>query len=134
MAPELRHLHLATRDPVRSQRFDETYFGFRFDGLFARGEQASATILRARSGFQLYLEAASSAALPGWFHFGFLAESAEACRALHDRMQREQVPISRPFTEVPFASFFAHEPDGHELQVYFDPRAAQPSGLAPAQR
>ena len=37
MGPEVRHLHLASRDHAASQHFYETYFGFRFDSVFPRG-------------------------------------------------------------------------------------------------
>jgi hypothetical protein len=70
MGPDVKHLHLASRDHAVSQRFYETYFGFRFDAVFPRGDQPAATILRAPTGFQLYLEGASAERLPAWFHFG----------------------------------------------------------------
>jgi catechol 2,3-dioxygenase-like lactoylglutathione lyase family enzyme len=123
MGPEVRHLHLASRDHAVSQRFYETYFGFRFDAVFPRGDQPAATILRSSSGFQLYLEAASGDRLPAWFHFGFFVESADACRELHDRMQRDGVPVVRPLVSEPFTNYFCHDPDGHLVQVYFDPHA-----------
>jgi catechol-2,3-dioxygenase len=123
MNPEVRHLHLASRDHAVSQRFYETYFGFRFDSLFPRGAEPAATILRSPAGFQIYLEAASSAPLPPWFHFGFFVESAAACRELYDRMQRDQVPIARHFVTEPFTNYFCTDPDGHLVQVYFDAHA-----------
>jgi catechol-2,3-dioxygenase len=123
MTSELRHLHLASRDHGVSQRFYETYFGFRFDSLFSRGDQPGATILRSSSGFQIYLEAASSEQLPPWFHFGFLVESDAACRELYERMQRDHVPIARPFVSEPFTNYFCTDPNGHLVQVYFDRHA-----------
>jgi catechol 2,3-dioxygenase-like lactoylglutathione lyase family enzyme len=123
MGPEVRHLHLASRDHAASQRFYETYFGFRFDSVFPRGDQPAATILRSPSGFQIYLEGASSEHLPGWFHFGFFAESAAACRELHDRMQQDGVPIVRPLVSEPFTNYFCTDPNSHLVQVYFDPHA-----------
>ena len=87
---EAKHLHLASRDHAASTRFYETYFGFRFDATFPRGDQPAATILRSPTGFQIYLEEPSAERLPAWFHFGFFVESAAACAtaALHDAMQR----------------------------------------------
>ena len=81
----------------------------------------TATILCAPNGFQIYLEAGSNEPLPGWFHFGFLVESAAACTALYERMRRDQITITRPLVSVPFANYFCADPDGHEVQVYFDP-------------
>ena len=123
MGPDVKHFHLASRDHDRSQRFYETYFGFRFDATFPRGDQPAATILRSPSGFQIYLEGPSDDRLPPWFHVGFFAESAEACRDLHARMQRDGVPIARPIVSEPFTNYFFTDPDEHLVQVYFDPRA-----------
>lgn len=123
MGSELRHLHLASRDHLQSQRFYEAYFGFQFDALFPRGDQPAATILRSPSGFQIYLEGPNEGLLPSWFHFGFLVASDAACRDLHDRMQRNGVPIVRPLTSAPFTNYFCRDPDSHLVQVYFDPQA-----------
>ena len=123
MGPDVRHLHLASRDHAASQRFYETYFDFRFDAAFPRGDQPAATILRAPTGFQLYLEGPGDDRLPAWFHFGFLVDSAAACRQLHDRMRRDQIPIARPLVSEPFTNYFCTDPDGHLVQVYFDPHA-----------
>jgi catechol 2,3-dioxygenase-like lactoylglutathione lyase family enzyme len=124
MGAEVRHLHLASRDHGKSQRFYEEYFGFRFDAVFPRVDQPAATILRAPSKrFQIYLEGPSEERLPSWFHFGFFVESESTCRDLHDRMKRDGVPIVRPLASHPFASYFCTDPDSHLVQVYFDPRA-----------
>jgi catechol 2,3-dioxygenase-like lactoylglutathione lyase family enzyme len=123
MGPEVRHLHLASRDHLQSQRFYEAYFGFHFDALFPRGDQPAATILRSPSGFQIYLEGPSDGRLPSWFHFGFLVASDAECRDLHDRMQRSGVPIVRPLISAPFTNYFCTDPDSHLVQVYFDPHA-----------
>ncbi|HTQ02537.1 MAG TPA: VOC family protein [Polyangiaceae bacterium] len=122
MGPNVKHLHLACRDPV-SQRFYEKYFGFRFDALFPRGDEPAATILRSPFGFQIYLEGPSSERLPAWFHFGFLVESAAACSDLYDRMRQDGVAIARPLVAAPFTNYFFEDPDGHLVQVYFDPLA-----------
>ena len=123
MGPDVKHLHLASRDHDRSLRFYETYFGFRFDSTFPRGDQPAATIIRSPTGFQIFLEGASSERLPPWFHFGFFVESAEACRDLHARMQRDRVTIARPLVSEPFTNYFFADPDEHLVQVYFDPSA-----------
>jgi catechol-2,3-dioxygenase len=123
MGPEVRHLHLASRDHPVSQRFYETYFGFRFDSVFPRGNEPAATVLRSPLGFQIYLEGASGDRLPAWFHFGFFVDADRACRELHERMQHDQVPIVRPLVSEPFTNYFCADPDGHLVQVYFDPRA-----------
>ncbi len=124
MAPDVKHLHLACRDHELSRRFYETYFGFRFDSTFSRGEQPAATVIRSPSGFQIYLEGASSERLPPWFHFGFFVESAAACAELHERMRNDGVSIIRPLVSAPFTNYFFADPDEHLVQVYFDPSAA----------
>jgi catechol 2,3-dioxygenase-like lactoylglutathione lyase family enzyme len=123
MVADVKHVHLASRDHAVSSRFYETYFGFRFDAVFPRPDQPAATILRSPTGFQIYLEGASRERLPPWFHFGFLVDSAEACRELHGRMQRDLVTIVRPLVLEPFANYFFADPDEHLVQVYFDPGA-----------
>jgi catechol 2,3-dioxygenase-like lactoylglutathione lyase family enzyme len=124
MGPEVRHLHLASRDHAVSQRFYATYFGFRFDSLFPRGDEPPATILRSPAGFQIYLESAGGDRLPAWFHFGLFVASAATCRELYDRMQRDGVPIVRPLVSEPFTNYFCTDPDEHLVQVYFDLHAA----------
>jgi catechol 2,3-dioxygenase-like lactoylglutathione lyase family enzyme len=123
MTPEIRHLHLSSRDHAISQRFYEKYFEFHFDATFPRGDELAATILRSPDGFQLFLEAGSTDKLPAWFHFGFFVGSADQCRALYQRMQQDQVTIIHPFETDPFAYYFFADPDGHVIQVYFDPKA-----------
>ena len=125
MGPDIKHVHLASRDHAVSQRFYETYFGFRFDAVFPRGDQPAATIVRSPTGFQIYLEGASTERLPDWFHFGFLVDSAAACRELYARMQHDEVTIVRPLVAEPFTNYFFADPDGHLVQVYFDPHVAQ---------
>lgn len=123
MGPEVKHVHLASRDHDASRRFYETYFGFLYDSTFHRPGQVAATVLRSPTGFQIYLEGGSSERLPPWFHFGFFVESAEACRDLHGRMQQGGVAIARPLVDAPFTNYFFTDPDGHLVQVYFDPKA-----------
>jgi Glyoxalase/Bleomycin resistance protein/Dioxygenase superfamily len=123
MDPDVKHLHLASRDHAVSRRFYETYFGFRFDSTFSRGEQPAATIIVSPTGFQIYLEAPSNERLPPWFHFGFFVESATACAELNARMRRDLITIVRPLVSEPFTNYFFADPDEHLVQVYFDPRA-----------
>ena len=125
VSPDVKHLHLSSRDHAASQAFYGAYFGFRFDAVFPRGADPAATIIRSPTGFQIYLEAGSSDALPAWFHFGFFVESAAAVRELYARMKNASVTIAHPLIEEPFTNFFFADPDGHVVQVYFDPKAQQ---------
>ncbi len=123
MPPEIRHLHISSRDHARSRLFYEKYFGFRFDSIFPRGDEPAATILRSPGGFQLFLEGGSNEKLPPWFHFGFFVQSVEECRAIYESMQQDHVTVIHPFETEPFAYYFFADPDGHVIQVYFDPKA-----------
>jgi catechol-2,3-dioxygenase len=123
MVPEIKHLHLSSRDHAESQHFYEKYFAFHFDSVFPRGNEPEATILKSPGGFQLFLEGGSTDKLPSWFHFGFFVESVNECRALYLRMQQDHVTIVHPFVTEPFAYYFFADPDGHVIQVYFDPKA-----------
>jgi catechol 2,3-dioxygenase-like lactoylglutathione lyase family enzyme len=89
----------------------------------ARGDEPAATILRSPGGLQLFLEGGNTEKLPPWFHFGFFVESMDACRDLYERMQHDHVTIVHPFVTEPFAYYFFADPDGHVIQVYFDPKA-----------
>lgn len=120
---EIRHLHLSSYDHTTSLRFYEKYFGFHFDALFPRGNESAATIIKSPSGFQIFLESGSADKLPTWFHFGFFVESVDECRDLYQRMIQDQVTITHPFETEPFAYYFFADPDGHIIQVYFDPKA-----------
>lgn len=123
MGPDVKHLHLSSRDHAASQRFYDSYFGFRFDSVFPRGPGIDATIIRSPTGFQIFLEAGSSDALPAWFHFGFFVESAAVVRDFYARMVAAGVTIVHPLVEEPFTNFFFADPDGHVVQIYFDPKA-----------
>ncbi len=54
-----------------------------------------------------------------------------ACRELYDRMPRDRVSIARPLVSEPFTNYFCTDPDGHLVQVYFDPHAVQSVDAAP---
>ena len=123
MFPEIRHLHLSSSDHAVSQQFYQAYFGFQFAGLFSRGEKPGATILKSARGFQLFLEVGSIEKMPSWFHCGFLTSSEKECFEIHQRMQENKVTIIYPLVTDPFPSFFFADPDGHTIQVYFDPKA-----------
>lgn len=123
MKSDVKHLHLASRDHDASRRFYESYFGFRYDSTFPRGDRPAATIIRSPTGFQIFLEGPSDEGLPPWFHFGFFVESAEACRELYERMKQGGVTVVHPLVSEPFTNYFFADPDQHLAQVYFDPTA-----------
>ena len=126
-APVAKHVHLACADHVQSLAFFEKYFGFRFERSIVRGDAKATTVICNASGFQIALETdAQGAPLPKWFHIGFLMPSADACRALYDQMAAEGVQIVEPLKENgELLTFLCADPDGHDLQVYWDPGSRQ---------
>jgi hypothetical protein len=46
-------------------------------------------------------------------------------------MPRDRVSIARPLVSEPFTNYFCTDPDGHLVQVYFDPHAVQSVDAAP---
>jgi catechol-2,3-dioxygenase len=123
VSSDVKHVHLSSRDHAASQRFYAAYFDYHFDAVFPRGEGIDATIIRSPTGFQIFLEAGSSDALPAWFHFGFFVESAAAVREVYARMVEAGVTIVHALIDAPFTNYFFADPDGHVVQVYFDPKA-----------
>jgi predicted enzyme related to lactoylglutathione lyase len=119
----MKHLHLACADHARSVAFFEAYFGFGFERSIPRGDAKATTVIRSPTGFQIALETdPRNEQLPKWFHIGFLVESADQCRALYDRMVAAGVTIVEPFKENgQLLTFLCADPDGHDLQVYWDP-------------
>ena len=128
----VKHMHLACADHASSVAFFEKYFGFRFERSIPRGEGKATTVIRDAGGFQIALEAdPENARLPKWFHLGMLVATAEQCRALFERMAADGVTIVEPLRENgPLLTYLCADPDGHELQVYWDP-AASSSELRP---
>jgi predicted enzyme related to lactoylglutathione lyase len=125
-APVVKHLHLACTDHARTLEFFAKYFGFRFDHSFSRGPAMPAMVIRNPSGFQIALETdPQNTSLPKWFHVGFLVRTADECRALHDRMVADGVQIIQPITEIgQLVTYLCTDPDGHEVQVYWDAAGA----------
>ena len=126
-AAVVKHMHLACTDHARSVAFFETYFGFCFERSIPRGEGKATTVIRDPGGFQIALESGPvEARLPNWFHIGLLVASAEQCRIVFDRMTADGVKIVEPLKENgPLLTFLCADPDGHELQVYWDPAGSR---------
>ncbi len=116
---DLNHLHLHVREVDRSREFYETVFGFTYtlnhgDIAFLDNEHA----------FDLALAPDESPApLPEWFHFGFRLKSADAVRGLREDMITQGIPIARELiAEDDYVSFTCTDPDGHRIEVYWEPR------------
>ena len=114
---DLNHLHLHVREVETARRFYETLLGFREkiwhgDVLFLTNDD----------GFDLALAPDTVAGtFPPWFHFGFRLASPDAVRALHARMSVAGVPMRAPlFEEEGFMCFRCADPDGHQIEVYWE--------------
>jgi catechol 2,3-dioxygenase-like lactoylglutathione lyase family enzyme len=112
------HLHLHARDLERSRAFYERWFGLR-----ERVRHGEILFLSSEEGFDLALAPdARPAPLPAWFHFGFRRPDAAEVAALHARMIGAGVPISRALaTFDDYCSFTCDDPDGHRIEVYWEP-------------
>jgi len=115
----INHLHLKVGSVEKAQGFYARFFGLRpsvwhGDMLFMRDE----------AGMDLALAPAANAEpLPDWFHFGFRLESAAAVTRLHGEMAEAGVPMKTGLTtdgeELTF--FRCLDPDGHDIEVYWEP-------------
>ncbi|HLK26881.1 MAG TPA: VOC family protein [Caulobacteraceae bacterium] len=117
----INHLHLKVRAVEPARAFYARFFGMR-DHVW-HGEML---FMRDEAGMDLALAPEPAAEpLPAWFHFGFRLGDADAVRALHDRMAAEGAPITEPLTVAEDLTFFrCADPDGHSIEVYFEPDPA----------
>jgi len=115
---QINHLHLHVGDVARAAAFYGRAFGLREhvwheDVLFLRDD----------AGMDLALAPGAPGELPGWFHFGFRLETPQAVRDLHARLTAEQVTMRSPLSEEPdFVWFRCEDPDGHGIEVYWEPQ------------
>jgi catechol 2,3-dioxygenase-like lactoylglutathione lyase family enzyme len=112
----LNHLALPVRDPEASARFWCGPLGF------SPGRRAGdVRFLHDRAGFDLALHPADAATLPAPFHLGFRLGSVTEVEQVHDRLMRAGVELSEPLTEESTLAFFrVRDPDGHELEFYWE--------------
>ena len=113
----LNHLHLHVRSITRARDFYARYFGLRdhvWHGeiLFMRD---------AEDGLDLALApAADLDTFPEWFHFGFRFERPDEVASLHARLRADGVETSELDNFGDFVVFRCRDPDGHQLEVYWE--------------
>jgi len=116
----LTHLGLPVRDDVRSLDFYSAYFGF--DPATAQRYPDGTVIVRNADGFDLALHAGQE---PGpaqpFLHFGFRLASADDVRAALRRMRADEIEIVEDDDEADMVSFKCLDPDGHRIEVYWEP-------------
>jgi catechol-2,3-dioxygenase len=115
---QINHLHLHVADVGRAAAF----YGRAF-GLTEHVWHEDVLFLRDDAGMDLALAPGAPGELPGWFHFGFRLETPQAVRDLHARLTAEQVTMRSPLSEEPdFVWFRCEDPDGHGIEVYWEPQ------------
>lgn len=115
---QLNHLHLHVASVDEAAAFYTGHFGFR-----RRAVQDDGTLfLRDAGGMDLALAAGPPDDFPPWAHFGFRLERPEAVRELYGRLTADDVTIRHPLEEEPdFVWFRCADPDGHLIEVYWEP-------------
>ena len=118
------HLGLPVRHEPRSQQFYADYFGF--DLATATRYPDGTVIIRNADGFDLALHPAEQIAPPPVFlHAGFKAAGAADVRTLMDRMEADGITIVERDDEPAYTAFKCLDPDGHRIEVYWEPPFAR---------
>jgi len=116
----LNHLGLPVRDERRSQQFYSAYFGF--DPATAQQHADGTVIIRNADGFDLALHPVTHVEPPPAFlHAGFKAAGPADVRALLERMEADGITIVERDDEPAYAAFKCLDPDGHRIEVYWEP-------------
>ncbi|MCC6920644.1 MAG: VOC family protein [Alphaproteobacteria bacterium] len=115
----LNHLHLHVRSVEQAKAFYETHFGLR-----EHVRHGDVVFLRDDGGMDLALAPSPQPdVMPPWFHFGFRLATPEAVRTLHAALPADA--IAEPLSDAPdFTVFRCRDPDGHLIEVYWEPQPA----------
>jgi catechol 2,3-dioxygenase-like lactoylglutathione lyase family enzyme len=114
------HLGLPVRDERRSQQFYSAYFGF--DPATAQQYPDSTVIIRNADGFDLALHPITDIGPPaGFLHVGFKAATPADVRTLMDRMEADGITIVERDDEAAYTGFKCLDPDGHQIEIYWEP-------------
>lgn len=114
------HLGLPVRDEGRSQQFYSTYFGF--DPAIAQDYADGTVIIRNADGFDLALHPVTHIEpSPAFLHAGFKAARPAEVRTLMERMDADGITIVERNDEATYTAFKCLAPDGHRLEVYWEP-------------
>ena len=115
---QLNHLHLHVASVDDAADFYIRHFGFRRHVVQADG----VLFLRDDGGMDLALASGPADAFPPWSHFGFRLENAREVRDLHGRLTEAAVELATPLSEEPdFVWFRCRDPDGHLIEIYWEP-------------
>ncbi len=115
------HLGLPVTDVDRSIAFYTKHFGF--DPATAQRYPDGTVIVRNADWFDLALHPVPQAVvLPEFLHFGFGVDEAEAVREQLSRLEADGVTIIETDDEPGYVSFKCADPDGHRIEIYWEPR------------
>ena len=115
----LAHLNLAVADRASSIAFYRRWFGF--ERVLAEYDDGT-TFVVDRSGFELALHEARGAVSATDWHFGFLASSAADVRRRLADLEAAGVIVYGGHDSPDYTGFKCRDPDGYEIEVYFEPR------------
>lgn len=118
------HLGLPVRDYRRSLEFYTAYFGF--DPATAQAYPDGTVIVRNADGFDLALHPVGHVdELPTFLHAGFRAAEPDEVRALLSRLDDDGITVIERDDEDDYTSFKCLDPDGHRVEVYWEPPLPQ---------
>lgn len=124
----LIHLGIPVRDADRSVRFYSEYFGF--DPATAQRYPDGTVIVRNADGFDLALHAVQDPGQPQPFHhFGFRAAEPEEVTAALARVRAAGIEVIEADDDP---SFKCLDPDGHRIEVYWEPLSGNRCPRRPA--
>ena len=115
----LAHLNISVADLDRASAFYGRWFGF--DRVLAQYDDGTRFITDA-SGFELGLHAGVPTVSGTDWHFGFIASDAEAVTDLMSAMTASGLVVEEPENTGHYVGFKCRDPDGHIVEVYFEPR------------
>ena len=117
------HLGLPVRDERRSQQFYSAYFGF--DPATAQEYPDGTVIIRNADGFDLALHpVADIGPLPAFLHAGFRTATPADVRTLLKHLEADGITIIERDDEAAYTAFKCLDPDGHRIEVYWEPPLA----------
>lgn len=111
----LNHIHIGTKNIIKSQRFFEDYLGFR-----KKEDHGDGVFLDNDAGFLIAIDPVDQVPqLPSWFHFGFCLEDPKEVKLIYDKMKEGGVAFARDYKEFgnDAVSFFCLDPDGYKYEV-----------------
>lgn len=115
----LTHLNLTVADIDRSIAFYRRWFGFESE---PQRYDDGTVFIRNGDGFDLALHA--DAPTSTGVHFGFRCSSPDVVRSLRTALTDAAIPIIETYDEDDFVSFKCLDPDGYQIEVYWEAPAA----------